>query len=293
MTKFENPLLLIVLLLGCILPADVFAKKKRPPTPIPVNTNFSAAAFSVISGGFANQIGLNSPHTVIAGGSSNNVFSNVGNAVVAGGWFNRIGTGSSYAVVGGGAFNIAGYIGTVAGGANNQALGPSSSIGGGYDNVASGSNAAVSGGWTNLASGHYSVVGGGQQNGAVGSFAVVPGGSNNLATNNAFAAGTRAKATNVGAFVWADSADSDFASTASNQFIIRASGGVGINTNNPGSNVALAVNGVVQIGSIQVFTGSDNPPTNSAPNGSLYIRTNATTPDTALYIRVANNWVSR
>ncbi len=45
----------------------------------------------------------------------------------------------------------------------------------------------------------------------------------------------------TGGFVWADSTDADFASTASNQFLIRASGGVGINANNP--DAALTVNG--------------------------------------------------
>jgi hypothetical protein len=49
----------------------------------------------------------------------------------------------------------------------------------------------------------------------------------------AFAAGRRAKANHTGAFVWADSTDADFASTGTNQFLIRASGGVGIGTGNP------------------------------------------------------------
>jgi hypothetical protein len=49
----------------------------------------------------------------------------------------------------------------------------------------------------------------------------------------AFAAGRRAKANHTGAFVWADSTDADFASTGANQFLIRASGGVGIGTGNP------------------------------------------------------------
>ena len=64
-----------------------------------------------------------------------------------------------------------------------------------------------------------------------------------MATNSSFAAGTRAQANNSGAFVWADSMDADFATTASDQFLIRASGGVGIGTNNPQS--ALHVAGTV------------------------------------------------
>jgi hypothetical protein len=65
----------------------------------------------------------------------------------------------------------------------------------------------------------------------------------NSATNYAFAAGRRAKANRTGAFVWADSTDADFAATATNQFLVRASGGVGINKNNPAT--ALDVNGTV------------------------------------------------
>jgi hypothetical protein len=53
------------------------------------------------------------------------------------------------------------------------------------------------------------------------------------AGDNSFAAGHRAKANHQGAFVWADSTEADFATTADNQFLIRAAGGVGIGVNNP------------------------------------------------------------
>jgi hypothetical protein len=49
----------------------------------------------------------------------------------------------------------------------------------------------------------------------------------------AFAAGNRAKANHDGAFVWADSTDADFASTAANRFAIRASGGVVLSDSTP------------------------------------------------------------
>src|SRR5205085_11815757 len=57
--------------------------------------------------------------------------------------------------------------------------------------------------------------------------------SNTAAGNYSFAAGRQAKANHNGAFVWADHTFVDFASTGVNQFLIRASGGVGINTNDP------------------------------------------------------------
>src|SRR6185436_19508148 len=88
-------------------------------------------------------------------------------------------------------------------------------------------------------------VGGGGNNIVLanGLYATIPGGSANTATNYAVAAGTRAKANHTGAFVWADSTDADFPSTANNQFLVRASGGVGIGTNNPQS--ALHVAGTI------------------------------------------------
>ncbi len=62
------------------------------------------------------------------------------------------------------------------------------------------------------------------------------------------AGGTAAKANHDGAFVWADNTFADFTSSAANQFLIRAGGGVGINTNNPNGS-ALAVNGNVTVNS--------------------------------------------
>ena len=55
-----------------------------------------------------------------------------------------------------------------------------------------------------------------------------------------FAAGALAKANHQGAFVWADNQFTDFASTAPNQFLIRASGGVGIGLNNPAGALHVA-----------------------------------------------------
>jgi hypothetical protein len=77
------------------------------------------------------------------------------------------------------------------------------------------------------------------------SYATIPGGSENIASGNySFAAGQQAQALHSGAFVWADSQFATFASTGPNQFIIRAQGGVGINTNNP-AGAALNVNGKI------------------------------------------------
>ncbi|MCB9088508.1 MAG: hypothetical protein H6628_09385 [Calditrichae bacterium] len=106
-------------------------------------------------------------------------------------------------------------------------------IGGGGEfsspNQVTAGGGTVSGGRGNTASGLFATVPGGQQNTAAGSFS--------------FAAGIQANALHNGTFVWADNTGTVFGSTAINQFLIRANGGVGINKNNPAT--ALDVNGTV------------------------------------------------
>ena len=69
------------------------------------------------------------------------------------------------------------------------------------------------------------------------------------------AAGSYARALHDGAFVWGDSQfGSYFTSTANDQFLIRAAGGVGINKNNP--TVDLDVNGNLSANGIGIGTGA-------------------------------------
>ena len=82
-------------------------------------------------------------------------------------------------------------------------------------NTASRGGSTVSGGVSNTASGILATVAGGRDNEASGDYS--------------FAAGRRAKATHQGSFVFADSQDADFNSTADNEFSIRASGGILLN----------------------------------------------------------------
>ncbi len=110
----------------------------------------------------------------------------------------------------------------------------------------SGQQATVGGGYLNTAGGLNAVVGGGFNNNASGVEATVPGGYKNVAAGpTSFAAGSNAQATNSGSFVWADGSDGVFADTAPNQFLIRATGGVGIGTTTPASK--LEVNGDVRV----------------------------------------------
>jgi hypothetical protein len=155
--------------------------------------------------------------------------------------------GGQYGTVGGGYGNTAiGSYATAAGGRYSLATGNYATVAGGENNGAAGAYAVVSGGTGNSAGDFSAVVGGGYGNQAAGQNATVPGGLNNAAQgDSSLAAGTQAKALHTGAFVWADSAAADFASTAADQFLIRAGGGVGINTNAPSR--ALDVNGVIGV----------------------------------------------
>ena len=103
----------------------------------------------------------------------------------------------------------------------------------------------MSGGEDNTASGEDAAVGGGAANTASGLAAVIPGGYYNQATGeSSFAAGRLARAFHDRTFVWSDGQNGEFISTAVNQFLIHAAGGVGIGTSNP--QAALDVAGKVK-----------------------------------------------
>ncbi len=105
------------------------------------------------------------------------------------------------------------------------------SIGPGHTNT--GANSFVAG-ENNIVNGDYATVGGGFGNVANGIYATVPGGRLcNAAGDHSLAAGYLANALHHSAFVWADGAAIPFNSTGINQFLIRASGGVGIGTASP------------------------------------------------------------
>jgi hypothetical protein len=159
---------------------------------------------------------------------------------VGGGRVNR--TVSTADLVAGGSQNIAdGTFGgsgaaTVGGGFSNSARGSYATVSGGIANITDSSTAAViGGGYNNSSKANYATVGGGAQNLANGSYATVPGGGFNIASGiYSFASGYGAHALHDGSFVWSDAYSLDpMVSTAANQFLIRARGGVGIGTNNP------------------------------------------------------------
>lgn len=172
---------------------------------------------------------------LIGGASVNFVASGVEGATIGGGGAGNVpGAGSSNSVtaffgtIGGGDQNlVSSDWGTIGGGSQNTAGGYEATIGGGFANTANGQNAAVVGGGVNSASGNEAAVGGGEYNVAGGQSAFVAGGDHNQANGNfSFAAGQQAQALHPGAFVWADSQTAAFASTANDEFSIRAQNGV-------------------------------------------------------------------
>jgi hypothetical protein len=107
-------------------------------------------------------------------------------------------------------------------------------IAGGYSNTATGEGASIGGGSYNQADGPYSTIGGGIGNSTLGEYATIPGGRDNSADGlHSFAFGYRAKSLHNGSFVWGDQTEADFSSTGEDQFLIRATGGVGIGTDSP------------------------------------------------------------
>ena len=249
--------------------------------------NTATNNYTTVSGGFGNSaLGLgatvaggtnnvaSADFAIVSGGEANTVSAEHG--TVAGGWVNSVVAG--YSAIGGGDANLAsGFTSTIGGGWDNGARGNYSVIGGGGHNVAGDSFGTVGGGERNFiseSSADHSTIGGGQDNtihtgayqstiggGAANavqtnaSYAVIPGGSwNSVGGSHAFAAGYRARAYHAGAFVWADSTETDFSSTGTNQFLIRAAGGVGIGVNNPAS--ALQVAGTVTAGGFNLNSTS-------------------------------------
>ena len=248
----------------------------------------NATSPNLIGGWSGNTVTAGAKGATIAGGGNGTALNGVTDdyGTVSGGGLNRAGDAAgttsdrTYATVGGGTQNTAsGDRSTVSGGWSNTASGLVSTVGGGWSNNASGSVSVIAGGWLNnasadsatvgggygnTASGLGSTIGGGNNNTASGRYSTVPGGHSNEAGGDfSFAAGQQGHvrstalgdaATDHGTFVWADNTDADFISTGPNQFLIRASGGVGIGTNSPAAK--LDVNGTARVKVLEIM-GAD------------------------------------
>ena len=185
------------------------------------NPNRVTDHYGTVGGGYANRAGND------AGTTGDGVFATVG------GGLSNIASGSRSTVGGGSGNTASGSRSTVGGGDGNTASGTFSTIGGGFNNIASGFNSTIGGGSGNCAGGDYSWAGGlgakvrpntNPGSGACGGL-TYPGGSGDLGT-----------------FVWSDTSSGNFVSTEPNQFLVRATGGIGFNTNDPGTALDLVAN---------------------------------------------------
>jgi hypothetical protein len=222
------------------------------------NTIQSGSGQSFIGGGGNNTIQTNSSRSIIAGGLFNLMQGANFATFMGGGYNNTVGVGSSSSSLVGGQLNAiqsscyesfigAGvyntiqnnsYYSGITGGDGNtiQPNSISAFIGGGHTNTIQAGCAfsTIGGGAVNTIqpNSFFATIGGGATNTVAGSYATVPGGSGNMALGvTSFAAGQNARALHSGSLVWSDtSSGSSFSSTTSNQFLLRAMGGVGINT---------------------------------------------------------------
>ncbi|RME44904.1 MAG: hypothetical protein D6791_12080 [Chloroflexi bacterium] len=187
-------------------------------------TNQATGQWSAIGGGGANEAG--GQYATVAGGQNN--AASGAHAVIGGGEANE--AGDEHATVAGGEDNLAlDEHTTIGGGQENVASSPFATVAGGHANTASNDYATVGGGGANEASGDFATVSGGQSNQASGQYATVAGGQDNTAEGDySFAAGRRAKIRrdHSGSFLFADANNVDFRSEVSNEFAVRATGGV-------------------------------------------------------------------
>jgi trimeric autotransporter adhesin len=170
---------------------------------------------------------------------------------IIGGYYNTVSSGVVGAFIGGGGESggpnsVTFEFSTVAGGLLNSAggtLNGASVVSGGEYNMACGDSTTVAGGYRNVAGQAYGcggtitssdTVGGGFYNTAWGGSATVPGGAHNTAAGEqSFAAGSQTNAIHEGVFVWGDSSvGTTINSTAPNEFLVRAAGGLWFGTNN-------------------------------------------------------------
>lgn len=194
--------------------------------------------------------GLYEAPNLIAGHDLNYAGVGVFGAIIAGGggeddedhWPNKV--LDSWGTVGGGRDNWTGdgvghvrdrLFATVGGGNSNRAVGRAATIAGGNGNIAMGNEATVPGGWGNRAGGDYSFAAGAQARVRDAAASGDPDGDE-------------------GTFVWADFNPAPFTSTGPNQFLIRAAGGVGINTNAP--QAALHIGGTPGVDGVMFPDGS-------------------------------------
>jgi len=243
--------------------------------------------YGTISGGGGNTAGSDDSDpdsaifTTIGGGRENTVSETYG--TVGGGYIN-LADGYSASVGGGYNNNATNNYAVVAGGTGNTASGANAAVAGGKSNTASQTSSGVGGGQNNTAGGAFSAIGGGYSNQITANYGTIPGGFQNFIGGNfGFAAGYQARAEHQGSFVWSDSQTDTFASTGPDQFLIDASGGVGIGTNTPShmltvaGDTAIRSSAVISVGAIVNYPGMIQTPGPLYAVGDLLYATGSAT----------------
>jgi len=184
--------------------------------------NSASGIGSAIAGGWQNVCVQD--YSVVGGGLQNTNYATA--SVIGGGSGNILFGGDAF--IGGGYQNQTHAFGTVVvGGTANNGGGQYAFIGSGRQNSTTKDSAVVGGGFGNAANGDLSAIAGGSGNSTYGAYAMIPGGATNSAVGIAsFAAGAGANAGHDNSFVWSDSLAAGFGSTTTNQFNVRAAGGI-------------------------------------------------------------------
>ncbi len=201
-------------------------------------TDGSALLFKV-NGVQAGQIQPTNPGSGLSD-SPNVIFGSSVNTVAAGLFGVTVGGGGARGSTGNFTNSVSGIFGTISGGSSNTA-GGGAFVGGGNANSANGTYSTIGGGQLNVAGGFAAVVPGGQVNKA-GGFASMAAGSYAHVRSAADTGGTA----DDGTFIWSDSTGASanqFTSSGNNQFLVRAGGGVGINTTPYIPDVELTIRG--------------------------------------------------
>jgi hypothetical protein len=122
--------------------------------------------------------------------------------------------------------------------ANSIVVGGAGHTIGGADIVST--DSAIIGGWTNTVTDINSGIFVGDTCSVSGENSVIIGGVGSSVTGDiSYALGRRAKNNHNGTYVFSDNEDSDFSSSADKQFIMRFSGGVGVGTASPNSQLHI------------------------------------------------------
>ena len=204
--------------------------------------NTAYGSYSTVGGGAKNRL-ESSDAATIGGGEQNLIQSSGHYATISGGYSNAMRTAAfgtktvspKNSTIGGGASNVIYVATSVIGGGIRNTIGRENSLPGDGGHVIAGGSAnwitssnthsSIGGGLSNGVEAAYATIAGGYSNNVTGNYAMIPGGEQNAATTYGFAAGRRAKANHVGAFVWADATDADIVSTNENSVTMRAAGG--------------------------------------------------------------------